>query len=521
MKITMKTVLSILISFLLIPNINSQDYKYKISEISDNLKQNSKAVIRNYSAEFEIFAVNKASLKINKVVSILNNNGLVNSYFVEFYDKFQKIKQIKGTVYDENGKKVKSLSGSDILDYSAINGFSLYEDNRVKFINPEYSKFPFTIEYTYEISFEGLLNYPNWSIIQDYNVSVEHSEFTVKAPNEIPIRYFEYKLDDSVKISKSATSTIYKWQCEKIPSIENEIDCKSLIQESGIVYLGPVNFEIEGYSGNSERWENFGSWIFTLSDGRTILNDDTQKKIKDLIKEAKSDFEKVKILYAFMQNRTRYVSIQIGLGGWQPFPAETVDRLSYGDCKALANYMKSILDVAGIKSYYTLVRAGENEPDLIKKFPSNMFNHAIVCVPLNKDTVWLECTNQAIPCGYIGKFTDDRDVLLIDQSGGELVHTKKYLASENQMVRRSEVKLLSDGNAIAYIKIKYIGLQCDKIYRILRSQDDEKKKSIYERIKIPEFNLIDFKYDESKDLIPVVNEKLHLNLSDYSTIIGD
>jgi len=56
------------------------------------------------------------------------------------------------------------------------------------------------------------------------------------------------------------------------------------------------------------------------------------------------------------------VSIQIGIGGWQPFDASTVQRLSYGDCKALANYMKTLLEAVGLSANYCLVNAGKMHP---------------------------------------------------------------------------------------------------------------------------------------------------------------
>src|SRR3546814_20146460 len=60
-----------------------------------------------------------------------------------------------------------------------------------------------------------------------------------------------------------------------------------------------------------------------------------------LVSDADSDREKAARIYHYMQQKNRYVSIQVGIGGLQPMFAEEVDRLSYGDCKGLANYTRS------------------------------------------------------------------------------------------------------------------------------------------------------------------------------------
>jgi len=221
-----------------------------------------------------------------------------------------------------------------------------------------------------------------------------------------------------------------------------------------------------------------------------------------------------------MQGRTRYVSIQVGIGGWQPFDAATVHRLSYGDCKALANYMKTMLESVGVKSNYCLVNAGGTAPQMIQDFPSEQFNHAFLCVPLKKDTIWLECTSQRAPCGFLGDFTDDRDVLLIDKERSKVVHTKVYNIEENKNIQSAHLKIDESGQGTAEIHNSYIGLKYDDMLPAYLADDTDKKRFISERMKFPNFQVLSFKYRENKNIIPSLEEMLNISFQNYLTQMG-
>ena len=90
-------------------------------------------------------------------------------------------------------------------------------------------------------------------------------------------------------------------------------------------------------------WEGFGKFISELLKGRDVLPDDIKVKVHQLTDQLKDDKQKVYVLYDFLQKNTRYISIQLGIGGWQPFDAKYVAAKRYGDCKALSNYMVALL----------------------------------------------------------------------------------------------------------------------------------------------------------------------------------
>jgi len=285
--------------------------------------------------------------------------------------------------------------------------------------------------------------------------------------------------------------------------------------------VAPTEFEFSGYAGTMKTWSDYGKWQQSLNKDRNILPEQTKNKIKELTKNLPTDEEKVKAVYEYVQNKTRYVGIQLGIGGWQPFPASVVDEVGYGDCKGLSNYTVALLQAAGIKGYYTIIRGGRNERAINPEFPSNQFNHIVVSVPNGKDTLWLECTSQTNPFGYQGKFTEDRWALMVTEDGGKLVRTINYRPEQNVQSRTAEVRLDEAGNAKAKIRTTSKGLQYENgnlEYYI--SSPDKQKKWIEANTKIPNFNIDTYSVKENKGKLPSAIVNLNLTLNRYASVSG-
>jgi hypothetical protein len=489
-----------------------KETKYPVASIPEALLKDATSVVRMDQQLFEIKDPGKATYVVEYAVTIMDESAYERAIFREPYDKFRKIKSIKAAIYDKYGEVVKKIKDEDITDMSMIQSLSSFDDNRVKYFDPEYKFFPFTIEYSYEIQFSGLLSYPSWSPYQNYKESVEHSSMTVIADNAFEFKYFLKNKAPEPVISSDDTRKIYKWEMMDLPSQDYQYFTQA-DDEDPTVYLAPKEFEIGGEHGFNNTWQEFGRWISKLNENGNNLSAEAQAEILALVKDVDDSKNKIEILYDYMQNKTRYVSIQLGIGGWQPFDANTVERLGYGDCKALTNYMKSILEVSGIPSNYVLVNAGKYEPNIIADFPSNQFNHAFLMVPLEQDTIWLECTDQQVPYNYLGSFTDDREVLVIEKDGGKIVKTPAYDEKSNFEKRGVNVDLDAEGNAIVSATTSYVGAKYMDVFGFLFEDKKSVENALNKRIDITDFTISSFNYTDKKSEIA---EDLNLQVIGYA-----
>jgi len=510
--------------FFIIFTVNSfsQKIDYSVFAISDSLKDNANAVTRLDQTDITITSQRSMNIKTQRVVSVLNAKGQNDIDAYQYYDKSTSIKTIEAIVYDAFGKEIKKIKRKDFRDQSAVSGSTLFSDNRVIYLDYTPISYPFTVVYNCEIETSNTAFIPQEYFLRGHYLSVEKCVLNVTFPKELGFKKKEFRFSD-FNIKKTVeTDMQLSYLATNIPAQKPEDLSPNYADLFPKVMMGLENFHLEGVDGKATTWEAFGKWYGDkILTGTTNLPEETKAKIKALVGDEKDPIKKAKIIYDYVQKKSRYVNIAVGIGGWKPMLANDVDRLGYGDCKALSNYTKALLQVVDVPSYNTILYGDPYKKDIQSDFVSMQGDHMILAVPNGDNYVWLECTSQDNPFGYQGTFTDDRDVLVVKPEGGEIVRTKIYDDIGNKQLAKGNYSIDKDGNFSGALAIISEGSQYAQKSRVETFQPNEKEehyKEYWDNINNLKLGKITFTNDKENIRF---TEDVRLTASNYGAISGN
>lgn len=434
---------------------SAQMPQFSVDAIPATLRENANAVVREEKIDIRIPSRGNIEVKTMRVVTILNEYGLKCINAVES----RNVKSIDAIILDAGGKKIKDIRRKDFKEVSASESF--ITDDKITYLEYTPVSYPFTVVYTSTVSDGNTAFIPNWLPVADYFCSVQKASVSIDAAPELGLRHklvgFENQAVETATVGNNIVLSV-----KDIPAVKSEQYSPALYNLVPKVTFGLEKFRLEGVDGEASSWESFSKWMHAnLLAGTDVLSEETKSKIRSLVGAETDPLKKARLVYEYVQGKTRYVSIQLGIGGWKPMKAMDVDRLGYGDCKALTNYTKALLDVVGVPSFYTVVYGDSSKMDLMPDFVSMQGNHIILGIPHSGSIHWLECTSQTIPFGFLGDFTDDRLALPVTPQGSGLVRTVGYKNEVNRQDSKGSCVLDADGNITGSVEIVSTGIQYD------------------------------------------------------------
>lgn len=509
--------------FLLVLGIFSarSQQEYATSNIAPELLEDADAVIRKLHERIVIEDLDRVVTYTTRIVTVLNEDGetFVDAY--EYYSDGDRVEDQEVLILDASGEEIKKIKQRDFDDRSAFGGSTLFSDSRVSYLDYTARSYPYTVIYTSEFTSDNSVFLNRWNPLEGYNVSVEQSVFELENPENFPIRHQESNFE-GLEIANASEGGKFKYTASNIASREHEILSPSFRKTIPQVLFSLDVFELEGVKGKTEDWKQFGKWMYdNLVVDHDKLPEATVNHISSLAKNAKNTEEKARIIYQYVQDNTRYISVQYGIGGWEPEHATAVDELGYGDCKALTNYTKALLKSQGIESYYTVVYGGAKK-DMNPEFTMMQGNHVILNIPAEDSSdIWLECTSQTNPFNYLGDFTDDRYALRISENGGEIIKTRKYEVEDNLLQTDCTLQLHENGGFNAEFTRSTYGVPYGDSYYLATETEDDLKE--HYRNNWSELQNIDFEQIELENDREQIEFKEHLKFSGdrLATVAGN
>jgi len=490
----------VLIHLFFVLFLYSQPSEYQSLIIDKALVKHANSTLRKSVTTINVESRDKVTTEHTHVVTVYNSYGDRDVDAVLHYDENVSVKKLEAKIFNKLGDEIKKYKKNDFRDVSAVDGGTLYSDSRVYYLDYTPLEYPYTVEFTYETKNSSTAFVKPWFPIRNYYQSVESSRFEILDNSGSGIRHIKANLDFTEGITVDESPQRILCEAKNLPAIKYEDYSPSLNAYVPHVRFALSEFTLEGVAGQASNWHEMGKWQYEeLLKGRDEVSKATRDEIMALTSGITDPLEKAKIVYRYVQDNTRYISVQVGIGGWQPILAEEVDEVRYGDCKGLTNYTKALLKIAGIDSNYTVVFAGSEKEDINKDFASMQGNHVILQVPIEGKNIWLECTNQDVPFGFIGSGTDDRNVLVINENGGKIERTLVYKPEDNYQSIASKIKISENGNISGNAKIVSYGTQFGRKFSFEKQSQKEvvkRYKNYYSHLKSLNIERFDFSRDD-------------------------
>lgn len=281
-------------------------------------------------------------------------------------------------------------------------------------------------------------------------VPVLNSQFSVTFPSSVKVSYKTYGDMKGIVFKQSSQNgkTIYSWKAQNVKPSPLETESPSLRH-----YVPQVFLFIESYTIDGQTTEVLGNVPKLFNYYRSLVKDLNKtpnpqlQALADSLTRGKSELEKIKSVYYWVQDHVKYIAFEEGLGGFVPRQAADVCQKRYGDCKDMASLTSTLLNLSGVPSY--LVWIGTRDiPYRYAENPSmSVDNHMIAAVKYKGEWKFLDATDDRIDFGLPTSHIQGKEALIMtSEDKYEIVPVP--IATPLQNFKRDSITLSIDGKTL-------------------------------------------------------------------------
>jgi hypothetical protein len=228
----------------------------------------------------------------------------------------------------------------------------------------------------------------SWSV--STGLAVARSRYIVDVPASVKLNIKEENLNFARKETVVGGRRVMTWAAQDLPKVKPE----PFAADSNGVYMS-VMWSLP------LKWADIGKWYAGNSRGRYEVTPEVAAKMAELLRPARTLDDTLRAVHRWVAQDVRYVSIALGLGGYQPRTPAEVLSTGFGDCKDKATIFVAMLQKLGIMARPVLLNStGGVERGL----PSiTQFDHAIAAYKRTRSSAWeyVDLTANLTPFGEL------------------------------------------------------------------------------------------------------------------------
>ncbi len=238
------------------------------------------------------------------------------------------------------------------------------------------------------------------------------SRFIVDVPASVTPRIKERNVHFDRQVIEARGRRVYVWATRDVPKPP---DPEPFAADSNDV-------NVSGEVSSPQQWGDVARWYADLSRDRYAVTPELDRRLAGVVSGARTRDDSLAALYRWVAQDFRYVSVSLGLAGYQPRPPASVLETQYGDCKDKATLFVALARHMGFHAYPVLLNLlGGVDASL----PSvQQFNHMIAAVALGngRGYLYLDLTADVIPVGLLPPSENGEFALVVHPDGqGEAV----------------------------------------------------------------------------------------------------
>ncbi|MDB4971022.1 MAG: Cell division protein FtsK [Myxococcales bacterium] len=372
-----------------------------------------------------------------RVVEILDERGAREEGQVDirYTPDTQAVEVRAARVYKRSGEVIEATSSAE-RDVSEP-WYGLYYDVKAQIIDFDALEAGDVIDVEYVISDTARRNmfadyFGDLHVLQEDLPRVE-SRYVLIAPKSKTLYFNKPRLAGVTHESETrGADTIHTFHAANVAKVDAEPGMPGFTDVAAYVHVSTY-----------KTWEDVAQWYRGLVMEQLHTSPAIHDAVMEAVKGLTDERARIRAVYDLVVRKTRYVGLEFGIHGYQPYRTTQVFARKFGDCKDKASLLVVMLREIGVESSLVLARTrrgGDLDAEPASLAP---FDHAIVWVP--KLDLFLDGTAEFSGADELP--AQDQDIPVLIVRDGKLRRTPVLAANRNRVITDQAVKLDAGGGA--------------------------------------------------------------------------